>query len=316
MRVETTRRTANDNTAGKLRVLDLFSGIGGFSLGLERTGFFETAAFCEIDPFPRRVLAKHWPGVKCYEDVRTLTADTLRTDGINKIDVITGGFPCQDLSEAGKRRGIGAERSGLWGQIARLTCELQPKFVLVENVSNLLSGPSEQPGGWFGKLLGDLAEIGYDAEWHSIPASAVGAPQPRDRVWIIADRPESGWNRSSGYPVAKYVVHDNAQWPHAARRSWGDLVAWLKSNDSSHLWNAPDGTPRRMVDGVLRGLDSPAVGACGNSVVPQIPYAIGMSIAEAIGLAANDNAAPLTTKRKRPPANDNVPPTPDLFGAA
>jgi hypothetical protein len=97
----------------KLRVLDLFSGIGGFSLGLERTGGFETVAFCEIDPFCRRVLAKHWPNVRQYEDVRTLTADALFRDGIT-VDVITGGFPCQDISIAGKGAGINGSRSGLW----------------------------------------------------------------------------------------------------------------------------------------------------------------------------------------------------------
>lgn len=90
----------------KLRVLDLFSGIGGFSLGLERTGGFETVAFCEIGEFPRKVLAKHWPEVPCYHDVTKLTADILRRDGIS-IDVITGGFPCQDISTAGKQAGMG-----------------------------------------------------------------------------------------------------------------------------------------------------------------------------------------------------------------
>lgn len=169
----------------KLRVLDLFSGIGGFSLGLERTGGFETVAFCEIEDYPRRVLAKHWPGVPIYDDVRTLTADTLRRDGIG-VDVICGGFPCQDLSLAGNLAGIGGERSGLWTEIARLAGELRPRFIVVENVANLLSGPTEQPGGWFGRILGDLAALGYDAEWHCIPAFAVGAPHRRDRVWVVA----------------------------------------------------------------------------------------------------------------------------------
>ena len=89
-----------------LKVLDLFSGIGGFSLGLERTGGFETVAFCEIEPFPRKVLAKHWPGVPIYDDVRTLTAERLAADGIT-VDVITGGFPCQDVSCAGKQNHTG-----------------------------------------------------------------------------------------------------------------------------------------------------------------------------------------------------------------
>jgi DNA (cytosine-5)-methyltransferase 1 len=162
----------------RFRTLDLFSGIGGFSLGLERTGGFETVAFCEIDPFCRRVLAKHWPGVKQYEDVRALTAKTLERDGI-AIDAICGGFPCQDISQAGKRAGLAGERSGLWREYARLVGELRPRYVIVENVAALL-------GLGFGDVLGDLAALGYDAWWDCIPASAVGAPHRRDRIWIVA----------------------------------------------------------------------------------------------------------------------------------
>ena len=179
-----------------LTVLDLFSGIGGFSLGLERTGGFRTVAFCEIEPFPRRVLAKHWPEVPCYEDVRTLTAARLAADGIGPINVITGGFPCQDLSVAGKQRGMGeGTRSGLWSEIVRLVGELRPDFVIVENVAALLSGPPERRGGWFGRVLGDLAECGYDAEWENIPASALGAPHRRERVWVVAYPQRSGRHR-------------------------------------------------------------------------------------------------------------------------
>src|SRR5688572_4450644 len=160
-----------------MNVLDLFSGIGGFSLGLERAGM-RTVAFCEIDPFCRRVLAKHWPGVPCYDDVRSLTAERLAADGI-AADVICGGFPCQDISVAGKGLGLEGVRSGLWSEYARLIGEIRPRFVIVENVSALLSRG-------LGRVLGDLAALGYDAEWHCIPASAVGAPHIRDRIWIIA----------------------------------------------------------------------------------------------------------------------------------
>jgi DNA (cytosine-5)-methyltransferase 1 len=156
------------------RVLSLFAGIGGFDLGLERAGGFETVAFCEIDPFCRKVLAKHWPDVPCYEDVRELTSERLAADGI-AVDVITGGFPCQDISIAGKRAGMAkGTRSGLWSECKRLVGELRPQFALFENVPNLLSGPSEQPGGWFATILSDLASLGFDAEWHYLPASFVG----------------------------------------------------------------------------------------------------------------------------------------------
>ena len=102
-----------------LKVLDLFSGIGGFSLGLERTGGFETVAFCEIDPFCRRVLAKHWPNVRQFKDVTKL-----RGEDVGPVDVITGGFPCQDISPAGLKQGLDGERSGLWREFARLIGEL------------------------------------------------------------------------------------------------------------------------------------------------------------------------------------------------
>jgi|DEB0MinimDraft_3_1074331.scaffolds.fasta_scaffold30557_2 DNA (cytosine-5)-methyltransferase 1 len=164
-----------------MKVLDLFAGIGGFTLGLERAGF-ETVAFCEIEPYAQKVLKKHWPGVPIYDDVRQLTAERLAADGIG-VDVITGGFPCQDISLAGRQEGIKGERSGLWSEIARLISELQPRYAIMENVTNLISGDR---GRWFGRVLGDLAEIGYDAEWHCIPASAIGAHHHRDRIWIVA----------------------------------------------------------------------------------------------------------------------------------
>jgi DNA (cytosine-5)-methyltransferase 1 len=180
----------------KLKVLDLFSGIGGFSHGLDNAGGFETVAFCEIEPFPRKVIAKHWLGIPCYEDVTKLTGDILRRDGIS-VDVITGGFPCQDISVAGKQAGIGeGTRSGLWSEIVRLIGELAPRYVIVENVAALLSGPAQQRGGWFGSILGDLAECRYDAEWENIPAAAVGAPHRRERVWIVA-YPNDGNGKSS-----------------------------------------------------------------------------------------------------------------------
>lgn len=156
------------------RVLDLFSGIGGFSLGLERAGF-ETVAFCEISPKCRHLLATHWPRVPQFNDVCALTA----ADITGPIDVICGGFPCQDISFAGKGAGLAGERSGLWSEYARLVRELRPTYVIVENVSALL-------GRGLGDVLGDLAALGYNAWWDCIPAAAVGAPHRRDRIWIVA----------------------------------------------------------------------------------------------------------------------------------
>ena len=166
----------------KLKVLDLFSGIGGFSLGLERAGF-KTVAFCEIEKFPQKVLKKNWPDVPIYEDVKNVTRKRLVSDGIPRIDVVTGGFPCQDLSIAGNQKGIEAERSGLWSELCRIIGDVRPRYAIVENVTALISGDN---GRWFGKVLGDLVEIGYDAEWHCISASQLGAHHHRDRVWIIA----------------------------------------------------------------------------------------------------------------------------------
>jgi DNA (cytosine-5)-methyltransferase 1 len=127
-----------------------------------------TVAFCEIEPFCRRVLAKHWPTCPAMTMSRTHRR-TARADGIS-VDVICGGFPCQDISLAGQRAlGIAGERSGLWREYARLIGELRPSFVIVENVAALL-------GRGLGEVLGDLAALGFDAEWHCIPAAAVGAP--------------------------------------------------------------------------------------------------------------------------------------------
>jgi len=159
-------------------VLDLFAGIGGFSLGLERTGGFDTVAFCEICPKARKVLSKHWPNVKQYTDIRELTGEQLKKDGI-EVDVITGGFPCQDISCAGKGKGIKAERSGLWSEMFRLIRDVRPTWAIIENVSALRSKGLTL-------VLQNLCEIGYCAEWHCIPASAVGAPHQRDRIWIVA----------------------------------------------------------------------------------------------------------------------------------
>ncbi len=243
----------------KLKVLDLFSGIGGFSLGLERTDGFETVAFCEIDPFCRRVLAKHWPDVPIYEDVCTLTAGHLAADGIVP-DVICGGFPCQDISVGGNAAGITGDRSGLWRHYFRLISEIRPQFVLVENVAALL-------GRGLGDVLGDLAAIGYDAEWHCIPATALGACHRRDRVWIVAYPEALRWGEG---------LRSEARWGRSVRdRLLGGASAWLATTNNHEIRSEFV----RVLDGVPHHVDRLAT--LGNAVVPQIPELIGRAILEA-----------------------------------
>ena len=162
----------------KLKVLDLFSGIGGFSLGLERTGGFETVAFCEIEPYPRKVLAKHWPDVPIYEDVKELTYERLEADGLGRIDLICGGYPCQPFSTAGQRRGAEDDRH-LWPEVKRLMATIRPTWGLFENVAGHISMGLDE-------VLSDLEVEGYTAWTVVIPACAVDAPHRRDRVWIVA----------------------------------------------------------------------------------------------------------------------------------
>lgn len=268
-----------------LNVLDLFSGIGGFSLGLERTGGFKTVAFCEIEEFPRRVLAKHWPEVPCYHDVRELTAERLAADGI-AVDVICGGFPCQDISLAGEGGGLDGARSSLWFEYARLIGELRPRYVLVENVSALL-------GRGLDRVLGSLASLGYSAEWDCIQAANVGAPHIRDRLWVVA-YPDAAERRSDtsscGRMAGSHAVPQRqegaggssavrAAVPDAGcRRHWISEVeiragrhgpiygrGWAAKPNVGRVANGVPGRVDR-----LRGL--------GNAVVPQIPELIGRAI--------------------------------------
>ena len=274
-----------------MRVLDLFSGIGGFSLGLERAGF-HTVAFCEIEPYCRAVLKHHWPEVPCYDDIRTLTADRLAADGIG-IDVICGGFPCQDISAAGKGAGLAGERSGLWREFYRLIREIRPRYVIVENVSALLSRG-------LGTILGDLSSIGYDAEWHCIPAAYVGAPHRRDRVWIVA-HPE-GLGRFQEFGISQHADLEGPPWdlidgcgagrcgnrtyvsdPSGERLPQPERVAVLGTGRRDEGRAAPEcgwwefePDVGRVAHGVPKRVDR--LKALGNAVVPQVVEMIGRAI--------------------------------------
>jgi len=237
-----------------LRVLDLFSGIGGFSLGLERAGM-KTVAFCEIDPFCRKVLAKHWPEVPIYEDIRQLTVHVLERDGI-KPSVLAAGFPCQDVSRAGGKAGIDGERTGLWREVARLVGELRPRWCVLENVEGLLDGEG------MARVLGDLATLGYDADWGCVDASYVGAPHKRSRVFIVA------------YPSGIRQQEQGHAWANACRepprRNWQttDAVDALRRGTVPVLCREHDGIPHRM----------DRLTALGNAIVPAVAELVARSI--------------------------------------
>lgn len=244
----------------KLKLLDLFSGIAGFSVGLEKSGAFETVAFCEMDTECHKVLKKHWPEVPIYDNVQTLTADRLKSDGIS-VDAICGGFPCQDVSGAGARIGIGGKRSGLWSEFARLIGELEPRYVFVENVSDLLIRGIDI-------VLSDLASLRYDAEWHCIQASDVGAPHIRDRVFIIA-YPSSQRQSCNG---DAHTRSSASKFPIGGR-----LLEGINKARSENWWPS-EPYICRVAYGVrnrphrLRML--------GNAIVPLIPKIIGDAIKE------------------------------------
>lgn len=160
-----------------MKVLDLFSGIGGFSIGLEKAGF-ETVAFCEIERYCQEVLRRHWPDTPIYDDVRSLTAEQLRADGIVRPDVIVGGYPCQPFSVAGKQRGAEDDRH-LWPEVYRLVKEIRPTWGIFENVAGHITMGLDE-------VLSDLEAEDYAARPFVIPACGVDAPHRRDRVWVVA----------------------------------------------------------------------------------------------------------------------------------
>lgn len=228
-----------------MRHLDLFSGIGGFALAARWMGW-ETVGFCEIEPYAQKVLRKHWPEVPIYDDVKEL-----RGDDCGPVDIITGGFPCQDISYAGKGAGINGERSGLWTELARLIGEIRPRYAVLENVAALLSRGLD-------RVTGDLAQIGYDAEWEVIPAAGVGAGHIRERVWI------------SAYPCGNRLQ---------GRLLGAETFGRQETLVDKHVWNdipTPRGLGSR--NGVSDYVDR--IRGLGNAIVPQVAYLIFRAIDE------------------------------------
>lgn len=233
-----------------LRVLDLFSGAGMFALGLERTGEFETIAFSEINPYACKVLQRHWPHVPNLGDITKAE--------FPDADVITAGFPCQDLSNAGKRAGLAGERSGLWREVVRAIRVVRPRLVLLENVAALLDRG-------MGDVASDLAASGYDFEYDCIPASEIGAPHNRDRIWIVA------------YPFGS----ERRQEPY--RGSLGRMGRVVEPFPWDRDWQSALREFRRVDDGTAYRVDR--IDCIRNGLVPQIPELLGRAI-----LAAKEKA--------------------------
>ena len=274
-----------------MRVLDLFSGIGGFSLGLERAGPFRTVAFCEREPFPQAVLKKHWPEVPIYDDVRTIP-----TDELGRIDLICGGFPCQPWSQAGQQRGAEDDRD-LWPVMASLIEKLRPQWVIGENVRGFVNEPLGLK-----RSLSDLESIGYQAVPFIIPACAVGAPHRRDRVWIVAHANDTGPQRNlrTGAGTKGKVSEGREQFQPRSSTMCGreDVADTGSAGFQGSEWRGTAGaqrSPERHAAKCNRWLPEPDVGrvahgvrrrvdrlkALGNAIVPQIAEEIGHAIVAA-----------------------------------
>lgn len=282
----------------KVTIGSLFSGIGGLDLGLEvalRDGGFdvETVFQCEADPWCRDVLARHWPSAVRYDDVRHVGAD------VRRVDVLCGGFPCQDVSASGKGAGLAGERSGLWREFARIIRTIRPFIVVVENVATLAARG-------LGEVLGNLSEAGYDAQWFTLRAHDVGAPHLRERLFIVA------WDRALADPRR----FDGDRGPHGLTRRESDGETTGRPEGASHaqrgrredgqgsdqpgLGGSVDGVPERLdiinrrwpanLGQAQHSWEPPRVGgdarcrksrlrALGNAVSPQCGYAVGCAVA-------------------------------------
>ena len=313
-----------------LKHLDLFSGIGGFSLGLESAGLVETVAFCDFDKYCQQILKKNFPGVPIYEDVKELNYDKLKADGIDTIDIITGGYPCQPFSVAGRKKGEEDPRH-VWPEMFRLVQELRPTWVIGENVGGHIKLGLDT-------VLENLESEGYSARTFSISASSIGANHKRERVWIIANLADSQrLGRTEGTKKSEELTREESSDQsdncsegrieskpsqvmadsntghgeqqnqevcsrgNASNSSSEDVANSEGSNRNEHEINREHGKASsqeifgngssisgvsawwsvepdvgRVAHGVPNRVDR--LKCLGNSVVPQIPYVIGLSI--------------------------------------
>ena len=292
----------------KLNVLDLFSGIGGFSLGLESTGFFKTIAFVEKDKFCQKVLQKNFPNIPIENEVRNVKGKRF------KADVITGGFPCQPFSVAGKRKGTDDDRF-LWGETIKIVSEQKPRWFIGENVEGIIN---IQNGLVFRQIKDDLESKGFEVQSLTIPASGVGAWHERKRVWIIGcnvsnsnTRLGIGENqeiqtRGNTTSISGEDVSNSKrnEYQHSTIRKSGTNKIWgfysKKEKQATHdvrskttrcdgvfgtqTWWQTQSSVCRVPNGVSDELDkgrANRIKSLGNSIVPQIAREIGQAIFKA-----------------------------------
>lgn len=242
----------------------LFAGIGGFELGFERTGQFATSWQVEIDDYATRVLGRHWPRVRRWRDIHSFPPEPA-SDW--HVDVLTGGFPCQDISSAGHRAGLGGPHSGLYYEALRVVARLRPQVVVLENVAALLSRG-------LGEVLGSLAEIGYDCEWHCIQAASVHAPHRRNRIFIIGSLANADCGRQPAHDQAQQqvgAIHQSLP-PPLACAALPRAKEWAAEPALGELVDGVSGRLVRFAGRVTqRDADTARKLKClGNAVVPQV----------------------------------------------
>ncbi len=250
----------------------LFSGIGGIDLAAEWAGF-TTVGQVEIDDYATKVLEKHWPDVPRWRDIRSVTGDDVRARGIKEVTVLSGGFPCQPHSLAGKRKASTDERD-LWPEYRRLISEIRPKWVVAENVRGLLTSEN---GRFFRGILRDLSEMGFNVGWCCFPAAWVGAVHRRERIFTIA--------HAHSRTIQFMGIRKNNVQRGKKTEKWSE--DWYKfeldyGKVAPSKWREPGGSPQpficRKSDGVSNWMDRWR--CLGNAVVPQQVYPILQAIAE------------------------------------
>jgi DNA (cytosine-5)-methyltransferase 1 len=254
-----------------LTVGSLFSGIGGIELGLERTRGFKTIWFSDIEPYTEEIRKRHWPEAKELGDITKI-----KWQAVTAPEVLTGGFPCQDISSAGKQAGIKGKKSGLWKEYLKAISILRPKYIIAENVAALLNRGIET-------ILSDLAKIGYDAEWHCIPASKLGSPHRRDRIFIIA-YPNTLYQETGEKVLREYHNIKVANTPSIStiqritkQKPIITRISKEITEFSSKIknWQVEPGLGR-VAHGVPNCMDR--LKSLGNAVVPQVAQFIGEQI--------------------------------------